>query len=44
MSIASDGYLVQIGFETYHISEEQYNLLLAPSITSLRETGYGEDE
>ena len=44
MSIASDGYLVQIGFETYHISEEQYNLLLAPNITSLHETGYGEDE
>lgn len=25
----SDGYLVQIGFETYQISEEQYDLLLA---------------
>ena len=43
-SIVSDGYLVQIGFETYQISEEQYNLLLAPNITSLHETGYGEDE
>ena len=43
-SIVSDGYLVQIGFETYQISEEQYDLLLAPNITSLRETEYGEDE
>lgn len=43
-SIISDGYLVQIGFETYQISEEQYDLLLAPNITSLRETEYGEDE
>ena len=43
-SIASDGYLVQIGFETYQISEEQYNLLLAPNITSLREAEHGEDE
>ena len=42
--IVSDGYLVQIGFETYQISEEQYNLLLAPNITSLHETGYSEDE
>lgn len=44
MSIASDGYLVQIGFETYQISEEQYDLLFAPNITSLHETEYGEDE
>ena len=43
-SIVSDGYLVQIGFGTYQISEEQYDLLLAPNITSLRETEYGEDE
>lgn len=43
-SIVSDGYLVQIGFETYQISEEQYDLLLAPNITSLHETEYGEDE
>lgn len=43
-SIVSDGYLIQIGFETYQISEEQYDLLLAPNITSLRETEYGEDE
>ena len=34
-----DGYLVQIGFETYQISEEQYNLLFGPPITAL----YGED-
>ena len=43
-SIVSDGYLVQIGFETYQISEEQYDLLFAPNITSLHETEYGEDE
>lgn len=43
-SIASDGYLVQIGFETYQISEEQYSLILAPNITSLREAEHGEDE
>lgn len=30
-----DGYLVQIGFETYQISEEQYVLILAPNITVL---------
>ncbi len=35
-----DGYLVQIGFETYQISEEQYDLILAPNITVL----YGEIE
>lgn len=35
-----DGYLVQIGFETYQISEEQYDLIFAPNITVL----YGETE
>lgn len=39
-----DGYLVQIGFETYQIGEEQYDLLLAPYITVLREAEYCEDE
>ena len=38
-SNSGNGYLVQVGFETYQISEEQYNLLFGPPITAL----YGED-
>lgn len=30
-----DGYLIQVGFETYQISEEQYDLIFAPNITAL---------
>ena len=39
-----DGCLVQVGLKTYQISEEQYDTLLAPHITALREAEYCEDE
>ena len=35
-----DGYLIQVGFETYQISKEQYDILLAPYITALSEAEY----
>ena len=35
-----DGYLIQVGFETYWISEKQYDILLAPYITALSEAEY----
>ena len=35
-----DGYLIQIGFETYQISEKQYDMLVAPYIMALSEAEY----
>ena len=35
-----DGYLVQVGFKTYQINKEQYDIRLAPYITALSEVEY----